>query len=121
MKPAVKIITSSLLALTVLCVSLPVIALVVDIFALSGDGAGGSALSFDSRQAGLFARSLLVAATSTLLATVWGLSTAILIARRRGRLGLTVEALSYLPLVIPNIVLVIGWINISKAPGKTQG
>ncbi len=112
MKPAVRIVTSSLLALTVLCASLPVIALVVDIFALSGDGAGGSALSFDSRQARLFARSLLVAATSTLLATVWGLSTAIVISRRRGRLGLTVEALSYLPLVIPNIVLVIGWIHI---------
>ena len=107
-----KGVTSFLLVTTVLCMSLPVLALVADLIAESGDGAEFGASALEGRQARLFGRSLLVAATSTVLSVVWGLSTAIVIARRRGRLGQAVEALSYLPLVIPNVVLVIGWMHI---------
>jgi iron(III) transport system permease protein len=71
----------------------------------------GSSLGFllEERHRELFARSVLVAGTATALALLWGTATAVVVATSRGALGRLVEWLSWLPLLLPPMVVVLGW------------
>lgn len=82
----------------------------------------GSSLGFflEERHRDLFARSVLVAGTATALALLWGIATAVVIATSRGLLGRLVEWLSWLPLLLPPMVVVLGWIHFLGQAGLTM-
>ncbi len=75
------------------------------------EGGIGLSVLLDARQAGLFGRSLVVALTATGLAVVWAVPTARAIAYGSRRVSVAIESLVYLPLLLPNITIVLGWVH----------
>ncbi|MBN1419954.1 MAG: iron ABC transporter permease [Planctomycetes bacterium] len=84
----------------------PPLALVADAVAAGTLGR----LAIGSREILVLLRSLEIAAIATLFALVWGLSTAWAAARHRGAFGRAIELLSYVPLLLPGMVIVLGWV-----------
>ncbi len=68
-----------------------------------------SFFNLEERQGVLFVRSLFVAAVSTALALIWGSLSGFAVARTRGTGGAVLEVSCYLPLLLPNVVLALGW------------
>ncbi|MHC4514052.1 MAG: ABC transporter permease [Planctomycetota bacterium] len=113
----------ALAVLVVLACLAPVLAMVYDSLR-DADGfslAAYSGVFSEARQVNLFLRSLFVAAVATLLALVWGLFVAYAVSRLRGIAGATVETLSFLPLLLPSIVVVMGWIYLLGQAGIVTG
>ena len=69
------------------------------------------------RRLQLLARSLLVAGTATVLARFWGVATGLTVSRLRGAPRVIIEMLCYLPLFLPNIVVVMGWTYLLGSTG----
>jgi ABC-type Fe3+ transport system permease subunit len=119
----VKIVRPVLILLVVLVCLAPAGVMVYD--SLRDDEgfslAAYSGILSDSRQIGLFTRSLFTSALATLLALVWGIPVGYAAARLRGLRGAAIEALSYLPLLLPSIVIVMGWIFILGRAGVVTG
>ena len=92
-------------AIVLVCLAPP-----LALLATGGDLQTTLAFFGEPRQIELFERSLGVAAAATVLALVWGIPTGLVIARARGPLGTAVEILSYIPLLLPSIIVVLGWI-----------
>lgn len=120
MKP-LKLFPVALLAVVLLVALAPALGfLATALFA--GEVDSFAWLDWGSRRLQLFGRSLLVAATATALALIWGLATGLAISRLRGALGVLVELLSYLPLLLPNMVIVMGWVYaVGSAGYLTRG
>jgi ABC-type Fe3+ transport system permease subunit len=106
-----------LLAILVVSFS-PVIALVDELSAETTTGLDGNG-GVDSVRAHLIWTSLQVAGVATALSIVWGLATAMVIASR-GRTSVVIEALSWVPLLLPNVVVALGWLYIA-GPGGYLG
>lgn len=85
------------------------------------EGLGGGAYAwsqiFESRRGSLFWRSVWIGVQATLWATLWGMATGYVIARARRKASIAFETLSYLPLLLPNIVIVLGWIHCAGNAG----
>jgi iron(III) transport system permease protein len=64
----------------------------------------------EERQLALLLRSTLVAGGAALLALVWGVAVGYASWRLRGWRGACVETLSYLPLLLPSLVIAMGWV-----------
>lgn len=69
------------------------------------------------RQVELFWRSVWISGLATLLAIVWGIIVARGIRAARGALAVTLETLALLPLLIPSIVVVMGWVYVTGPNG----
>jgi ABC-type Fe3+ transport system permease subunit len=93
--------------------SAPLFAFIVAAFTSGGaepPSPAGAHGALDGRRLELLARSLFVAGASTLLALLWGLPTALAVSRLRGPAAAALEVVSYLPLLLPNMAIVMGWV-----------
>ena len=97
------------MALVLIACLAPPFALLCHVLWGAGSGTGAGFL-LEERHGQLFLRSLLVAVTATLLALAWGFPTGLAISRLRHPLGAILEWASYLPLLLPPMVTVLGWI-----------
>ena len=96
----------------------PVIALIDELSAEATTGLDGDR-GVDAVRAHLVWTSLQVAGVATGLSIVWGLATASVIASR-GRISVVIESLSWAPLLLPNVVVALGWLYIA-GPGGYLG
>ncbi|MBI4563514.1 MAG: iron ABC transporter permease [Planctomycetes bacterium] len=107
-----KAVGRAVVALVVLACLAPALAMLYD--SLRGEeGFSLDAYSNvlrEERQWTLLLRSVAVSSVATLLALVWGVAVGWTVARLRGAAGATLETLSVLPLLLPSIVVVMGWI-----------
>lgn len=90
------------------------------LFALSIGDPGYREILAQERQTTLLLRSLWVSALATLLALVWGTLVALGARSLRGVAGALFETVSMLPLLLPSIVLVMGWIFFFGANGPAK-
>ena len=65
----------------------------------------------------LLLRSTLVAGGATALALVWGVAVGYAAARLRGWRAAAVELLSYVPLLVPSLVVALGWVRVLGPSG----
>lgn len=71
----------------------------------------------DARQARLLARSVGVAGGATVLALVFGSAVGYAVWRLRGWRSVALETLSYLPLLLPSLVIAMGWVFLCGRAG----
>jgi iron(III) transport system permease protein len=90
------------------------------LLALSLGDPGYREILAKERQVTLFVRSVWISAAATGLALIWGTLVALGVRSLRGAAGAALEAISLLPLLLPSIVLVMGWIFFFGPSGPLQ-
>lgn len=114
-----RVVAAGTVAIVVLACLAPALALLLD--SLRGpDGfsfAAWTGVLREARQARLLARSVYVAGTATCLALVFGTAVGYAVWRLGGWRSSALETLAYLPLLLPSLVIAMGWVYLCGRAG----